>query len=514
MEIKFSNLTEVASSRSRGIIKNSALSAGAFSATPIYDAIVAPTVGFHLYGDLFVSDSLSTAESEATAQKLLEAIEDVADIASAATALSDVWLFEVQGLRTHIFIEADTSNSQSIGRVLSFASYFAKSVDKRLRKLVGADYRRFCMAVAHGEAIVISTGRDGDDSVISLGNAANRPAKRLAREDIEDGILVLPQELAVHSPLLAKETSAQASNRWVHVDVLKREFPAMLSESEQLNFSARIDESLSARGTSRRFVSLSANIRDFINVETSTVERPAVAQGLVIRADLDGFTAKIEEASKRGEAAIKKVVIEFLSILQLPDAFEKYLDQPMVRLPWAGDCYNAVILPSSGQSYADLRKNLAPVACLRWHDPKGEVNETRKPDLKAIAAAHKWAVGIGGGTGSKGRLLIANITTRERSFLVAAGWGVRFSLEAQNSRGIAASESAVHHEDHAEMCDPYKTKFNSWEGGRGFRKAKATSLQEAADEQIASLAPEKAVPSIVAPHIQVSSRPYCRIYGE
>jgi hypothetical protein len=62
---------------------------------------------------------------------------------------------------------------------------------------------------------------------------------------------------------------------------------------------------------------------------------------------------------------------------------------------------------------------------------------------------------------SQGRLLIANITTRERSFMVAAGWGVRYSLEAQNAKGLAATESAVQIVDHADMCEPYKGKFSS-----------------------------------------------------
>jgi len=509
MKIKFSNLSDVAS-WNRGPIKNSAINTRTFSATPIYDAVVTSTTGFHLYGDLFLSDSLTRAETEAAAQKLLEAVEGVADIASAATHLDDVWLFEVQGLRTHIFIDAEGATSATVGRVLSFASYFAKSVDSRLRKLMGSDYRRFCMAVAHGDAVVISTGRDGDDSLISLGNAANRPAKRLAREDIDDGKLALPMELAVKSPLLSSEVAAQPSNRWVHVDVLRRNFPLKMSRDEQINFSTQLDESISSRAANRSQVKFAANSRDFINVETSTVDRPAITEGLVIRADLDGFTAKVEEASKRGQEAIRGVVVEFLNILQVPDAFEAYLDQPVVRLPWAGDCYNAIILPGPNQSYADLRKNLPPVACLRWHDPDGEVNNTRPKPLRQIAATLEWSVGVAGGTTSKGRVLVANISTRERSFLIAAGWGVRFSLEAQNSRGTTATESIVHIEDHAEMCEPFKMKFTPWEAGRGFRKASAKSLQDAANEAIGDLAPEKEVPSIVAPHIQVSSRPYFR----
>ena len=172
MQIKFSTLDEAASKwRGHRLIANSA-----FGATTIYDAVVVPTTGFHLYGDLFLSEALSTAETEKMAQTLLEAIENVADIASATAAeLSDVWLFELQGLRTHMFLEAETCDAQSIARTLSFASYFAKSVDERLRKLAGDDYRGFCMATAHGDAIVISTGRDGDDSLY-LARQRSEPA--------------------------------------------------------------------------------------------------------------------------------------------------------------------------------------------------------------------------------------------------------------------------------------------------------------------------------------------------
>ena len=122
----------------------------------------------------------------------------------------------------------------------------------------------------------------------------------------------------------------------MHIDVLRKKFPTLITEEELINLSAAIDESLTARAVSKRLVTFAANAQEFINVETSTVEKPAVATGLVIRADLDGFTAKIEEATVRGEEAIKKVVEEFLNILQLPDEFEAYLDQPVVRLPWGG----------------------------------------------------------------------------------------------------------------------------------------------------------------------------------
>jgi len=503
MNVKVTNLSETATfNRQRGQVT----AFNASRSTP-YDAYIASVDGYHVYLDVWVSQKLSTAELKGDAEKLLRVIDELADIASTSATVNDIWLFEVQGLRIHVFVDANQCNAMSIGRLLAFSSYMAKSVDKRVRRIAGDDYQGTCMAAAHGHAVVLSTGRDGDDSLISFGNAANRPAKRLGREDISNGNLVIPMEVANLSPLLEHIRSEQSGNSWCHIDVLRGDFPCFLSKDEVKTLESLV-ETLTPDSTANRIVNFAAVVGGVVNLEAGTVREPTVANGLVFRADLHGFTKRIEEASRRGDESLKAIVGEFLMIMQIPDAFEKVIGQPATRLPWAGDCYNAVFFLKNGQMYQDLREKVLPITCLRWHDPDGQVNTTRPDDLRKIAARQQWSVGVSGGDNS-GRVLLANVHTPHRQFMVAAGWAVKHSSEAQNASGLGEGESAVHHEDHAQMCQPFKGKFDSWDGGRGYRKASKEDLASAASEEVRKLTAEKAVGSVSAPHIQISSKPYC-----
>ena len=503
MNVKVTNLSETATFRGqRGQI--TAFNAG--GSTP-YDAYVTSVDGYHVYLDVWVSQKLSIAESKSDAEKLLRVIDEITDIASTSATVDDIWLFEVQGLRIHVFVDASQCNAVSVGRLLAFASYMTKSIDKRVRRIAGDDYQGTCMAAAHGHAVVLSTGREGDDSLISFGDAANRPAKRLGRDDISDGHLVIPMDVANQSPLLEATRAQQSGNTWCHIDVLHGAFPNFLSKEEVKTLEALV-ESLTPDGTANRIVNFAATIDGVVNLEAGTVREPTVANGLVFRADLHGFTKRVEEASMRGDQALQAVVGEFLLIMQIPDAFEKVIGQPATRLPWAGDCYNAVFFLKNGQQYRDLRENVLPITCLRWHDPDGQVNSTRSDDLRKIAVRQQWSVGVSGGDNA-GRVLLANVQTPHRQFMVAAGWAVKHSFEAQNTSGLGEGESAVHHEDHAQMCQPFKDTFDSWDGGRGYRKAAKENLGSAAAEEVKKLTAEKVVGSVTAPHIQVSSRPYC-----
>ena len=294
MNIKDTNLSETATLRGKHG-ETTALSA---SADTPYDALIASIDGYHVYLDVWVSQKLSTAESKSDSEKLLRVIDEIADIASTAAAVDDVWLFEVQGLRVHIFVDASQCDATSVGRLLAFSSYMAKSVDKRVRRIAGDEYQGACMAAAHGHAVALSTGRDGDDSLISFGDAANRPAKRLAREDISNGHLVVPMEVASQSPLLDLTRVEQSGNSWCHIDVLRGTYPHFLSKEEVKTLESLV-ESLTLEGSANRIVNFAAMAGGMVNLEAGTVREPTVANGLVFRADLHGFTKRVEEAGIR-----------------------------------------------------------------------------------------------------------------------------------------------------------------------------------------------------------------------
>ena len=81
-------------------------------------------------------------------------------------------------------------------------------------------------------------------------------------------------------------------------------------------------------------VTFAANAAEIVPTSGATVGNPTFVEAFVIRADLDRFTVRVEAAfAKNDQNAIKGLVLEFLQIMKLPDAFENYMARPLIRLP-------------------------------------------------------------------------------------------------------------------------------------------------------------------------------------
>jgi hypothetical protein len=476
---------------------------------------VSDTTGFHIYSDLSLGLGLSAAVNQEKANLYLEVLEDYAQIASEFVRINpNVLMFEVQGERLHLFLNRTPVNEQTLGELFEFATYFTNAVYAKIKPKAGDDWGGFCIAADHGRAIVLSTGRDGDDSLISLGTPANTPAKRLGwTPGVESGHIAVPLEVAIEGGMLQSRNERRVTREWVEFDLLGETVIKARSAYGTLMEQAVTNLRTANRAQmERRLVALSAKSGELMNQGSATVKNPATVQAFYIRADLDGFTRRVDaafdEANRNPLAynpALKQLVSEFLQIMQLPDAYESHIHGTVIRLPWAGDCYNAIILPDDGETYEKARTYLPGVASLHWFDPSGEVNKKRAPELAAVARQNDWSIGIAGGQKSQGRLLVANITTCQRQFLVAAGWGSRRSLDAQSADNLCPNEAAIHDEDYSPLDGPFKRAFKEWkEGGPTiYRKATADDLSKAAREQLVTkgssvqIAPRSV--SVVAP---------------
>jgi hypothetical protein len=78
----------------------------------------------------------------------------------------------------------------------------------------------------------------------------------------------------------------------------------------------------------------------------SLTKTPVRTRGMCLRADLDGFSKKVEEAFQKGPQAVAALVQEFTSVLQYPIDFAQRLGRPIIELPWAGDCCTIFIQPA------------------------------------------------------------------------------------------------------------------------------------------------------------------------
>jgi len=442
------------------------------------DASINDSTGFHIYADLRLTLELTAATEQEMANLFLRALEDLAQIVTAVSQRTrDLFIFEIQGERIHLFLNAATLNEKAILSMLDVCTAVSKAVYATIKPKVEEYWQGFSMAADHGRAIVISTGWGPEDSLVSLGRPANRPAKRLSRSpQVQSGHVSLPLELRDESH----------GRKWEDINVIDRPLPDVKTASI---LDESITELMAAANAAPESpeVELMANFAEVVNTDGATPDAPYQFQALVFRADLDGFTKQVDEAFNLGNDAILKLVDEFLQIMKLPDAWENKVGHYLVRLPWAGDCYTALMIPKEHETYDSTRATLPSISALRWLDPQGEINKERDDQLAHLWNKHEWSVGVAAGEESNGILLVANIRSGIRSFKVAAGWGALYSTRAQNAKGLRNHETALHDEDRCALNESFKKAYSSWEEGpSSFQKATAKELKMAQDTYIST----------------------------
>jgi len=467
----------------------------------------ADVVGFHAYGDLGLNLRLAAPEEDHAADKYLEILEEYAHVAEDCALQADAALLEVQGERLHFLMPAPELTDDAILNLLRFSIALTQTIYARIEPLAGRDWSGFKMAADHGRAIIISTGRDGEDSVVSLGPAANTPAKRLAH-GVSAGHLALPKRLTGRSRLLVGGVAHRETHAWTEINV---KTPAQfLQPAVDVALLKRMKEA--ASGVPTHFSSQRPSVKwasadQFANTNHATVADPIEVQGLCLRADLDGFSAQVQKAFDTGsEQAIRALVERFMLIMQLPEHFAKRMDRAIISLPWAGDCATQLILLKPGESYEDIRRFLPPTSSIAWQSSNGHPDQRLEEIRRAVQTA-RWSVGIAGGDedeGSSGRMLVANIRTRTRTFLVAAGWNVRRSLDAQQASHVQAEDTVVHITDCEALSAEFRQVFHDLPDVAIFRRASLSALIAARDKQVAMVGQQR---PIVMPNIRAGIVP-------
>jgi hypothetical protein len=200
MKILFESITALANraqTKQATVFANESLSPGGKAEEQV---LIADTTGFHLYGDLHLTLELSAATQQDKANLFSKCSKIWHVSLRLCPREPNVLIFKVQFELIHLFLNKNQLNKGTIAELIEFSSYLTDAVYETIKPKVEDYWGGFCMAADFGRAIVLSTGRDGDDSLISLGNPANRPAKRLARSpQVQSGHLALPIEIAKHS---------------------------------------------------------------------------------------------------------------------------------------------------------------------------------------------------------------------------------------------------------------------------------------------------------------------------
>jgi hypothetical protein len=470
--------------------------------------------GFHIYGDVALKLRLAAAEDPQNADKYLDILEEYAGIAEACSSEAGAALLEVQGERLHFLLPAPDANEASIKQLVQFSIALTQTVYDRLASKAGTDWNGFTLAADHGRAIVIATGRNGDDSVVSLGDPANTPAKRLARMPaVKAGHLALPSRISGKSRLLLSGAAYRDDAVWIEINV--KEPPLYLHSAVDVSLRNRMNELASGIANEvreRRRTVKFATTNDLAG--DATIDDPIAIQAIVLRADLDGFTKQVRQAFLAGtEQAIRTLIERFLLIMEFPEHFASRINRRVISLPWAGDCATQILLLKPDENYESIRKTLPATASIDWQDGNGQYEE-RMTQIRHAMAGTRWSVGVAGGDndeGSSGRLLVANLQTAFRKFRVAAGWNVRRSLDAQQADNVVADDTVLPLVDYRGLNTDYQKAFSELPGSSIFRRATLPALKKARQSQVMGAVQQRPIvmPNIVSGIIPIS-RPHAQ----
>lgn len=448
--------------------------------------------GFHIYGELNLTLKLTAATETKDAGKLLRVLQEYVTIAETCAAIVGAELLEVQGERIHLLLPAALVDNNSVQKLLRFCIAFTNTVYSRLQKVAGEDFRGFKMAVDHGKAVLVISGSQANASIVSLGTCANAPAKQLRHGEAG--------KLRMRTGHYKQFKQIDDGKEWVNIIVKTATGTVMPVAADDLieNFATASEAEWKKSFTSDPVVRY-GNKEFLQEAIKSQIAESFKAQGFGFRADLDGFSKQV--AAAKTDAEILDLVTRFTKIMSYPDRFAAKLGTPVIKLPFAGDCANMVVLPN-GEEYDDAREYLPVRAASEWH-----TQMSGQDDARVAWATHfretKWAVGVAGGDDadcSNGYVLIAPLKGRRRNFLVAAGWGIGRSLDAQETEGVQGGDTVLHEIDYGALAETHKTVFSPLSGNPTYyvshdltnekvRKSGASLLAPKTDISVAGITP-------------------------
>lgn len=402
-----------------------------------------PTDLSHVYLKLEFDHDHENAATADCAAGFLRSVDRAAIAAQDLAEIRQGFLLEVQGSMLHVALPPGREDTFSYAAELNAVLHrvFHDS-QKRVR--------RWYMSTDEGRTLVVpGLGVHGDESYVSLGTSANEPAKYLysSLEPPLDKRKIQPFHIAMRNP---------NSKAWQHLDLDAQ--PEYLSERTK-----RIIAEVREAKPDVRYLGV-ADMRGVIRSQalpigtpgssgSPTAERPQTYFGWVMRADLDGFTKRVDSCF--GDAQeLMKLAIEFRQIMDAAAEFVRLNGEEMAQMPWAGDNFTAAIVFPNKDNYDEAAPRRLVDCTLDFE---------KEMELAAVSAGFGgWAHGVAGGTvhgNTNGNVYIAGVMAGGRRFLVGAGVGFGRSTGAFAEIDPKSGELALFSEDSARLCDEYRKHF-------------------------------------------------------
>ncbi len=389
--------------------------------------------GFHIYTQLSLTNALANPPDKQSAESLFEIIQRYTDLAECCLKKTFGKILEVQGERLHIFFPGEL-NFITASEVMAFCAALTNAVYEQSFRLGNTHFNGFKICLDYGRAIILRTGKDADDSLISLGPCANEPAKHLPE---------VKAEYTAFSTSIAKclFTDVDGRKLWHEINLHDRKTLPTIVEQQQVDSILASALSFSPTYQAGRFT---VNAGATFTPGNNSLPKAVFIKGLFMRADLDGFTSRVKKAFDNGKTL--ELVQDFSRVIEYGDNFINNASRPIIRIPWAGDCANMVIMPKNDENIRDTKYYYPETGAHDWLSRYENKLTEPYPNVA-------WLVSICAGNSSTGncQILVAPIETDGHKFLFAAGWGVGRSLDAQNQDGLKADESVISKEDYDDL---------------------------------------------------------------
>lgn len=373
-------------------------------------------------------------------------LRSVARASTGASLLAERYggaLLEVQGSMLHAALPSRANVAQEFAADLH-GIYRLVFSDSRGR--VGG----WRMAADAGRTLVVAgQGVHGDDSFVSLGPSANRPAKHIYAqlELAEDRRSLRRFYLGVRDP---------ASDRWQHAAL--DSLPQRSDEAEAIAETARTTdpqmEFLPAlRAQEQRVRARAVPLPPAGAPASPSADRPHTYFGWVLRCDLDGFTARVEECFD-DDTRLQALATRFYLIMEEAAQFVARHGEVMAQLPWAGDNFTAAALLASKDDYDQaIPRRLVELSL----DFEKDMADTTKQ-----GGFGGWAHAVAGGGvhgNSNGNVYLGSVIVGDRRFLVGVGEGFGRSAQAFTDISPKANVVVVYEPDWVRLDEPYKQAF-------------------------------------------------------
>ena len=405
---------------------------------------VAEGIGWHLYGDLRIHSRYVCAPDVAQRRQVMRALTRFGQIGLAVANKYRGQLLEHQGQRIHLWLPDEVADHAVVWAALSEIDTLVRA---HVRPILPSGWKSYASSADHGHTVFVrSTNLNSGDSIVSLAPSANRPAKELPKlSDCE--IWIAGKTLTpLPSPLGRDFYGRDAADP----DSVEAQYgpPELLTEAAAAISKQR---------------------------QGAIPDGAAPYFGYVFRADIDGFSALVRQAFQN-RGLLQSLVLGFLDTTKQVTHYARTTPtEAFVQLPWAGDCCSLIAIHANHAEYSRARESKTAVIPIEFENSCGSSSVAKRFGNVG------WAYSIAGGDvhgNQLGNMLISNIALGHRTFLIAAGKGVRRSLDAESQIPIGREEVALFSEDKACLQPHFSAPFQP--ANSNFHLASVADLEKAA----------------------------------